>query len=281
MGMGRHGAAPHREFLIYSMAYRGDIMGGDFEGKVVAISGGTKGIGAAVALECARRGADVAIGGRDEKSALGLIARMERDYGRRGLFAATDLRDVAGCRRLIDGAVERFGRLDGFVNYAGILPAATLEETDEGFFDDMFAINMKAPFFCAKHAVAAMKQSGGGSLVFVGSAHAYGGSDDRAAYACSKGALLTLVRHIAKNYAKDRIRANWITMGWVATQGEMALRTEQGRDLRWLEETAAASVPMGRLLTVEDHVPGIMYFLSDSSSMVTGTELQINGGFVP
>jgi NAD(P)-dependent dehydrogenase (short-subunit alcohol dehydrogenase family) len=254
---------------------------GILSGQIIAVSGGTKGVGYGVALESARQGADVAIGGRDEESARELIARIERDFGREGLFVRTDLARADDCRNLIEQTVARFGRLDGFVNYAGILPAASLEDASEAMYDDVFAINMKAPFFCAQSAVAAMRESGGGSLVFVGSAHAYGGSEDRAVYACSKGALLTLVRHIAKNYAPCRIRANWITMGWVATQGELALRAEQGRDLRWLEEAAAASIPMGRLLTVEDHVPGILYLLSDQSAMVTGTELHVTGGFVP
>lgn len=256
-------------------------MDNNLKGKVVAISGGTKGVGLGVVLECARQGADVVIGGRDEETALKAIADIKRQYGRDAIFIKTDLYKVEDCKSLIDGTIERFGKIDGFVNYAGILPVAALADTSEKIYDEVFSLNMKAAFFCAKYAVAAMQKSGGGSLVFVGSGHAYGGEEDRAVYSCSKGALLTLTKHIAKNYAKYNIRSNYITMGWVATPGEMSLRTKQGRDHEWLEKTAKECIPMGRLLTVEDHVPGIIYFLSDDSSMVTGTELHVTGGFLP
>ena len=250
------------------------------DNKVIVVSGGTKGVGKGTVIGSAKAGANVVIGGRDENAAMNMIAEIERDYGRKGIFVETDLNKVDDCRKLIDTTINHFGRIDGFVNYAGILPTASLIETYEDMYDDVFDLNMKAAFFCAKYATAAMLKSGGGSLVFVGSGHAYGGEEDRAAYACSKGALLTLVRHIAKNYAKYNIRANWITMGWVATPGELALRKKQGLDQSWLDSKAAACIPMGRILTVDDHVPGILYFLSDQSSMVTGTELQITGGFI-
>jgi NAD(P)-dependent dehydrogenase (short-subunit alcohol dehydrogenase family) len=146
-------------------------------------------------------------------------------------------------------------------------------------FDEVFDLNVKAAFFCAKFVVRSMLRTGKGSLVFNGSAHGYGGEADRASYAVSKGALLTLSKHIAKNYAKYNIRSNWITMGWVATPGELAFRKTQGHDLAWLQKEAAAYTPMGSLLTVEDHVPGVIYLLSDASSRVTGTELNITGGF--
>ena len=258
-------------------------MSGILEGKTIVVSGGTKGLGCSIVKESAKEGANIAIGGRDEKTAEELISQIKSDYGRDGIFVKTDLSNDIDyhCKQLIDTTIDRFGKIDGFVNYAGILPAASLVETREEMFDDVFAINMKAAYFCAKYALSDMMKGGGGSLVFIGSAHAYGGEEDRAAYACSKGALLTLTKHIAKNYAKYHIRANWVTMGWVATPGELDLRNKQGRDKNWLEKEAAEIIPMGRLLTAQDHVPGIIYLLSDMSSMVTGTELHITGGFIP
>ena len=253
----------------------------DLRGKVIVISGGTKGVGKGVAVDCAKAGAKVVIAGRDDISANELLDMISKDYQADGIFIRTDLYSIDSCENLIRKAVEHFGRIDGFVNYAGILPAASLTDTPEKMYDDVFTINVKAAFYCAKYAIQEMLKTGGGALVFVGSAHAYGGEEDRAAYSCSKGALLTLVRHIAKNYAKHNIRANWITMGWVATPGEMALRHKQGHDIKWLEKKAAECIPMKRLLTVEDHTPGIIYLLSDESSMVTGTEMHITGGFIP
>ena len=247
--------------------------------KVIVISGGTKGVGRGVVEESVREGADVVIGGRDEEAAEEIIEDMKKKYNRSPFFVKSEVTEVSGCKKLIDDSMAKFGRINGFVNYAGILPAAYLCETEEEQFDDVMALNVKAAFFCAKYSVQQMLKNGGGSLVFVGSAHGYGGEKDRAAYSVSKGALLTLSKHIAKNYAENNIRSNYIVMGWVATPGELAFRKTQNRDRTWLETEAVKNIPLGRMLTVEDHVPGIIYLLSDRSSAVTGTELNIAGGF--
>jgi NAD(P)-dependent dehydrogenase (short-subunit alcohol dehydrogenase family) len=254
-------------------------MSGALEGKVILVSGGTKGVGRGVAIESARQGAKVAIGGRDAAAAEEILRVIHDDGRGEGTFIKTEVTSVDGCEELVGRTEKQYGLIDGFFNYAGILPAAPLTDTEESMFDEVFDLNVKAAFFCAKFVVRSMLRTGKGSIVFNGSAHGYGGEADRASYAVSKGALLTLSKHIAKNYAKHHIRSNWITMGWVATPGELAFRKSQGHDLAWLEKEAAACTPMGSLLTVEDHVPGVIYLLSDASSKVTGTELNITGGF--
>ena len=249
------------------------------ENKVIVVSGGTKGVGRGVVEECIREGAEVVIGGRDASAAADISEKMERECGRTPFFVKTEVTEVEGCKKLINDSIERFGKIDGFVNYAGILPEGYLCETDEALYDEVMTLNVKAAFFCSKFAVDHMMKTGGGSLVFVGSAHGYGGEKDRAVYSVSKGALLTLSRHIAKNYAENQIRSNYIIMGWVATPGELAFRKTQGRDLDWLKTEGVKFIPMGRLMTVEDHAAGIVYLLSDKASAVTGTELNITGGF--
>ena len=247
--------------------------------KVVVISGGTKGVGREVAIESAKEGADVVIGGRDEKAANEIIEEVKSKYGKTPYFVKTQVTEVAGCKKLIDDAVAKFGRIDGYVNYAGILPEGYIYDTEEDLYDKVMQLNVKAAFFCAKYVVQQMMKTGGGSIAFVGSAHGYGGEKDRAAYAVSKGALLTLSRHIAKNYAEEQIRSNYIIMGWVATPGELAFRESQGRDMGWLNTEGVKYIPMGRLMTVEDHAPAIVFLLSDKASAITGTEMNITGGF--
>ena len=247
-------------------------------GKVVVINGGTKGLGRGVAIAVGAQGAHVAIGGRSEADGRAVAAEIRKQGGPEAIFVAADIREPEACRGLIETAGTHFGRVDGLVNYAGILPVGSLLETDEKLFDNVFDTNIKGSFFCARYAVASMLRSGGGSIINVGSCHAYGGEIDRAPYACSKGALLALTRHIARNYARNHIRCNWITMGWVATPGEMDLRRSQGHDLAWLEETASRAIPMGRLQTDDDNVHAFLYLLSDASSQVTGTEVHITGG---
>jgi NAD(P)-dependent dehydrogenase (short-subunit alcohol dehydrogenase family) len=175
-------------------------------------------------------------------------------------------------------AVERFGRIDGFFNYAGITSAASLLNVDDDNFNSIFDVNIRAAVFCCKHAIRYMKEFGGGSIVLNGSPHAWGGQKDRVAYACSKGALLTLTDHIAQHYAEFGIRANYITMGWTPTEGELALRKAQGMSPEELRAWASGIVPAGRMIEVGDVVPGIIYLLSDESKMVSGANLRITGG---
>lgn len=246
--------------------------------KVIIITGGTKGLGRGIAVAAAHAGAKIVIGGRNGKDGKEVVEEI-CSKNSEAVFVEGDIKNTEECKHLIEETIRHFGRVDCLVNYAGILPVASLIDTEEKLFDDVFDINIKAAFFCTKYAIEAMLKTGGGSIVNIGSLHAYNGDKDRAAYSCSKGSLLTLTKHIAKNYAKSFIRANWITMGWVATPGELDLRSTQGRDLDWLESQAEDIIPMGRLQTVEDHVPAILFLLSDYASQVTGSEIFITGGF--
>lgn len=247
------------------------------KGKTILISGGTKGVGKALALECARQGANVVIGGRDKESAEEII-EASKDFAGSIVFKYVDLHYTEQISELFKFTADKYKRLDGFVNYAGITPAAALVETDEELFDDVFNIDIKAAFFCAQHAIKAMQQNSGGSIILVGSTHAYRGNKDRAAYACAKGALMTLSNHIAEHYAIDNIRCNYLMMGWTPTEGEIALRKSQGISVECLHEMAAAALPLGRMTEVTDIVPGMVYLLSDYASMVTATVLKANGG---
>jgi len=246
--------------------------------KVIVISGGTKGVGRTMAEECAIRGAYVVIGGRDEAAAKNSI-RLMRSYGSDGLFVHTELTDVDDCQKLFDMAFNKFGRIDGFFNYAGITPVSPLDTCSLETFDAVMNINFRAAFFCCQNAIQYMRQNGGGSIVLTGSAHAWGGHKDRAAYACSKGVLITLMEHIAHNYASEQIRCNYLTLGWTPTEGEVSLRATQGMTETELRISAAKEIPMGRMLERSDYIEGIAYLLSDSSSMMTGSTFWITAGW--
>jgi NAD(P)-dependent dehydrogenase (short-subunit alcohol dehydrogenase family) len=253
-------------------------MGELLKGKVVVVTGGNKGLGRAMAVAAASEGATLVIGGRTEKDGQEALAEIRSVSRSPAQFVRCDLTRVEDCAGLIHGTEKEFGRIDGLINYAGILPAGTLAESEEALFNEVFNLNIRAAFFCTKHAVASMMGRGGGSIINTGSPHQYGGQFDRAVYACSKGALLTLTKHVANNYAKHHIRCNTIVIGWMATPGEIELRRKQGLDMKWLEEQGKKYVPMGRLQKAEDFVMGSNYLLSDGSSQVTGTVLNVTGG---
>ncbi len=245
--------------------------------KVIVISGGTKGVGKAMAEACGREGARVVIGGRDEHAAEEVLQSIETQ-GAEGIFVHTDLLQAEDCQKLFDKAYEKYGRVDGFFNYAGVTPVSPLDTCDEETFDRVMDVNFKAAFFCCQSAVKYMRMSGGGSIILTGSAHAWGGQKDRAAYACSKGALRILNEHIAHQYASEHIRCNYLTLGWTPTEGEVALRNSQGESEEELRSRAAAILPMGRMCETGDYEEAIIYMLSDASSMMTGSTLRITAG---
>lgn len=247
------------------------------KGKVIVVSGGTKGVGRTMSEEYAREGAKVVIGGRDEAAALKSI-RIMKACGSEGIFVHTELENVEDCRKLFEEAVKAYGKVDGFFNYAGITPVSALDTCDVETFNKVMNINFRACFFCCQEAVKYMRKNGGGSIVLTGSAHAWGGQKDRAAYACSKGVLLTLSEHIAHNYASEQIRCNYLTLGWTPTEGEVAFRNEQGISEANLRRQAAEILPMGRMLERADYVAALVYLMSDDSSMMTGSVFRITAG---
>ena len=253
-------------------------MGSRLAGKVIVITGATKGIGKGIAQLCAEEGANIVISGRDEEAGEAVVKNIESTYGKKALFIQKDITTEAACRELIEESVLHFGRIDGLVNNAGIFPRGTILETSEEDFDAIFDVNIKGAFFCSKYAIREMLKTGGGSIIQIGSTNGYKGAENLVAYSCSKGALLTLNKSIAAHYAKDAIRSNWITVGWVASEGEIELHESMGTNEKELKEQAASVVPSGRMQTSEDIAYGVVYLLSAESSQVTGTELHINGG---
>lgn len=248
------------------------------EGKVIVVSGGTKGVGRAAAEAFAIHGAKVVIGGRDEESAMKSI-RLMKVYGSEGMFVYTDVNNVEDCKRLFDQAYTKFGRIDGFFNYAGITPVSPLDTCDVETFDSVMNINFRAAFFCCQQAIKYMRMNGGGSIVVTGSPHAWGGEKDRAAYACSKGVLLTLVDHIWQNYSCYHIRANFLELGWTPTEGEVALRKSQGMTEAELREWAGAQHPMGRMCERTDYIDTLVLLMSDGASMISGSRIKATGGW--
>lgn len=250
---------------------------GRLEGKVIVISGGTKGVGKAAAEEFGRQGAKVVIGGRDESSVIDSIKTIKENGGD-AIFVRCDLLKIDNCKNLFDEAHKAFGKVDGFFNYAGVSPISPLDDCDESTFDWAMDVNFKAAFFCCQQAIKYMRLNGGGSIVLTGSAHAWGGQKDRCAYACSKGVLLTLMEHIAHNYASEHIRCNYFTLGWTPTEGEIALRKSQGENEEQLRKRAADILPMGRMLENKDYLEALIYLFSDESAMMTGSVFRITAG---
>jgi NAD(P)-dependent dehydrogenase (short-subunit alcohol dehydrogenase family) len=243
------------------------------------ITGGTKGVAKQVVIELVKLGYNVIFGDLSNTKDVQKFLLKLKKYDGKAYFIKTNVTKVNDCENLFKLAFEKFKRIDGFFSYAGITPIQSLLDCTEDLHDEIFDVNLKGALFCSKYAVKYMKENGGGSIIFTGSPHSDAGETDRVSYACSKGAVVTLANHIAKNYGKYKIRSNYITMGWTPTDGELALRKSQGMSKSNLEKYASEFIPMGRMNTYDDIVPAIIYLLSNKSPMVSGSNIRITGGW--
>jgi NAD(P)-dependent dehydrogenase (short-subunit alcohol dehydrogenase family) len=254
---------------------------GRLVGKVVAVTGATKGIGRGVALHLAREGALLSFGGRSEAEGRSLVREIERECQLPALFVQGDVGEEVYCERFIQQTVDQFGRLDGLVNNAGIFPDVAFQDSDAELFDRVYRVNVRGAFLTSKFAARQMERQGGGSIVMIGSTHAFGASPHYSVYGTSKGAMYSLTQYLAKNLARQKIRANWITVGWVKTDGEIERIQADGHDEAWLNQIAGHMCPLGGLQGAEDIAYAAVYLLSDESRFVTETDIKVTGGFVP
>jgi NAD(P)-dependent dehydrogenase (short-subunit alcohol dehydrogenase family) len=243
------------------------------DGKVLVVTGGTQGLGAAIARRAARLGvAGIVVCGRNHERG----EAMGEALGAEALFVAADLADAGAAAAVIGACDERFGRLDGLVNAAGLSTRGTLDDTTVELWDRLFAVNARAPFLLMQQAARLMRRSGtGGSIVNIITMASHGGEPVLTAYSASKGALATLTRNAGYQLQPDRIRVNGLNIGWTATEGEHGVQTSTGQAADWLAE-ADASRPLGRLLRPDDIAPLVTYLLSDAAQMVTGSVIDFD-----
>jgi NAD(P)-dependent dehydrogenase (short-subunit alcohol dehydrogenase family) len=242
------------------------------------IAGGTKGVAKEVVIELVKTGYNVVFGDLGSIDDANKLLKRLKEYTGEAHFILTDVTKVIDCENLFKFAIKKFGRIDGFFSYAGITPIQSLLDCTEDVHNNIFDVNVKGAIFCSKYAVKYMKEKGG-SIIFTGSPHSGDGEEDRVSYACSKGAIVTLANHIAKNYGKYNIRSNHITLGWTLTEGELSLRESQGMSKDEAKKHALKFIPMGRVNEYDDIVPTIIYLLSNKSKMVSGSNIRITGGW--
>ena len=242
-------------------------------GKTALVTGATSGIGFGIARHFLSLGAAVVIHGRDQEAASEAAARLSADSDRCTGVSA-DLRDVGACRAMMQAAIAWKGGLDVLVNNAGMVDRGYLENAPVELWDDIMAVNLRAPFICLQEAVASMKTRGGGSIVNIGSVNAYIGAPKLGPYSVSKGGLMTLSRNAASALHRYRIRVNQLNVGWTLTDGEDAVQKRQGTRTDWLAE-AVAIMPFGRLMTPHEIALAAAYFASDDSALITGAVLDM------
>jgi NAD(P)-dependent dehydrogenase (short-subunit alcohol dehydrogenase family) len=247
-----------------------------FSDKVVLITGSGAGIGRAAALAFALAGASVVVNSLSLASGSETLALLET-AGSAALFVQGDVARDDDARRMVDGAVGRFGRLDILVNNAGIVLPGRVDDISEDDWERTFAVNVKGAYLVSRHAIAAMRQSGGGVIVHVSSVAAEKGIADRAAYSASKGALLSLTRAMARDYLAENIRVNCVCPGTTLTPSlEQRLRAFADPEKARAEFTARQ--PMGRLGRDDEIAAAILFAAADEAAFMNGETISINGG---
>ncbi len=248
------------------------------DGKIAVITGGTQGLGAAVARQFAAAGAGgLVICGRNADKGRAVAQSITAETGVPVEFVAADLVSVADCRAVVAAADARFGRVDVLVNAAGLTDRGNLLDTSEDLFDRMFAVNVRAPFFLMQEAVKLMVRDGiEGSIVNIGSMSSRAGQPFLSPYSASKGALATLTRNSGYALMRNRVRVNQLDIGWMASDGEDRIQREyHGAEEGWLE-AAAAEQPFGRLLAPEEVARAVTFLASSDSGMMTGSVINFD-----
>ncbi len=240
-------------------------------GKVAAVTGGTQGVGEAVARTLAREGAaGLTIAGRCVPRGTS-IAEELTGAGCPTIFVQSDLHVPDNCRRVVRETMDRFGRIDGLVNCAALNTRGTIEETTVELWDEHMAVNVRAPFLTMQEAIRHMRTLGrGGAIVNIVTQNAHGGQPHLVAYSASKGALATLTKNVAHAVRYDRIRVNGIMLDWTDTPNEDWIqRHAHGAGDDWLARAEAAQ-PMGRLAKPDEIADLVVLLLSDRGGIMTG-----------
>jgi NAD(P)-dependent dehydrogenase (short-subunit alcohol dehydrogenase family) len=259
-------------------AYRGPA---NLSGKVAIVTGGTQGLGEAIARLFGERGAaGIVICGRNRERGERVVSDIS-SAGCPTVFVEADLAKVADCRKVVATADERFGRVDVLVNAAALTDRGDIFDTTEQRFNEIFDVNVRGPFFLIQESVRIMRREKiAGSIVNIQSMSAHGGQPFNTAYCASKGALATLTRNVAHSLLKFRIRVNGLNIGWMSTPGEDSIqKTYHGAKDGWLEEAVKAK-PFGRLIDPKEVARACAYLCSDESGLMTGSNIDFDQNVV-
>jgi NAD(P)-dependent dehydrogenase (short-subunit alcohol dehydrogenase family) len=249
----------------------------NLKGKIAVVTGGSQGLGEAIARLFAERGAaGLVICGRNAANG----ERVAAEIAAKGCathFVKADLAKVSDCRKVIAKADKQFGRVDVLVNAAGLTDRGNIFDTTEERFNEIFDVNVRAPFFLIQETVKIMRREKiEGSIVNIQSMSAHGGQPFISAYCSSKGALAALTRNVAHSLVRFRIRVNGLNIGWMATPGEdRIMKTYHGAKDGWLDE-AVKSRPFGRLIDPNEVARACAYLASAESGLMTGANVDFD-----
>jgi 3-oxoacyl-[acyl-carrier protein] reductase len=239
----------------------------ELEGKVAIVTGASRNIGRAIALELARAGAGVAVIGRSAREAAEAVAAEIGAAGGRAFAALADVRDEAAIGKIVEDAHRRFGRIDILVNNAAVRPEGKLDTIDPARFRDVVSIVLDGAFICTKACLPHLRQSGSGAIVNIGGLTGHTGAKDRPHVVAAKAGLVGLTRALARDLAEEGVTVNCVSPGMIDTVRE-----------KLPGMFATHKPPVGRLGRPEEIAAAVRYLVGPGARYVTGQTIHVNGG---
>jgi 2-dehydro-3-deoxy-D-gluconate 5-dehydrogenase len=246
----------------------------DLRGKVAIVTGGNGGIGLGMARGLADAGADIAVVGRNEAKSRAAV----EDLGQRGVKAiavATDVTDKAAVEAMVARVARELGRIDILINNAGMSIRKPPHELELDEWSKVIDTNLTSAFVCSKAVYPALKASGSGKVINIGSMMSIFGASFAPAYAASKGGIVQFSRACANAWAPDNIQVNAILPGWIDTDLTRAARQQ----VAGLHERVLARTPAARWGNIDDFAGIAVFLASPASDFLTGTAIPVDGGF--
>jgi len=251
---------------------------GKLDGMVAAVTGGASGIGEATVRRFIAEGAQVAFADRDAERGRRVAEEIAAGGGK-VVFVEADVGREATCLGFISQAVERFGRLNVLVNNAGIRKYQTVVEASAESWDEILNVNLKSYAFCAKGAIPAMRQAGGGSIVNVASIRSVIAGGNNIQYDTTKHAVAGLTRGLAMDHGAEGISVNAVCPGPIFTPFHARRLQAAGKTIAEYNDDAAGKTMLKRPGTADEVAACILFLASKDASYVTGSLLFVDGGF--
>jgi len=235
--------------------------------KVIIVTGSTTGIGKAIALACVAEGARVIIHGLEKDLGKGVVDEIGTEKAKLWI---EDISEEGAAQRLVNLAIQSFGRLDAIVNNAAAVVSSNIQTTDLVFFRRVMEINTLSPFALIKAALPYLRERKG-CVLNIGSVNAWSGEPNLLAYSVSKGALMTMTRNLGDTlHREDGVRVNQINPGWVLTETEAQRKKEHGLGEDWFKRVPDVYAPAGRILSPREIAMAAIYWLADESGPISG-----------
>jgi 3-oxoacyl-[acyl-carrier protein] reductase len=245
----------------------------NFEGRVVIVTGGRRGIGRAIATTLAGRGAEVVIADRQEDEAVQTAQEIAAATGRRALALPVDVADHQSTKTMVDKALEAFGKVDILVNNAGVTRDTLIMRMEESDWDAVIDVNLKGAWNCCKAVVRPMMKARYGRIINISSVSGLAGQAGQTNYSASKAGLIGLTKALAREVASRGITVNAVAPGFVPT----ALTNDLPQDLK---DMMLKLIPLGRWGQPEEIAYAVTFLASSEAAYVTGQVLSVDGGMM-